>query len=74
MTFKEDLEKLRLRFSEGNFKIFKVRHYVEKGKKHTIVELGGYFVINHNSNVSIREGNKIFTQIKKLLKNYKAIQ
>jgi len=74
MTFKEDLNKMMQRFPEGNFRIFKVRHYNEKGHRQTIVELGGYFVVNKNTNINQREGNKIFSAIKKLLKNYKVLQ
>lgn len=78
MTFKEDLTQLQNKFGDGNFKIFKVRHYSEKvGKqtfKQTIVEIGGFFVINKNTHVNEREGSKIFSKIKQLLKNYKAFE
>lgn len=62
-----------LRFPEGNFKVFNARHYNEKGHRQTILEISGYFVINQNKNVNEREGNKIFSKIKQLLKNYKAV-
>lgn len=73
MNFKEDLQNMMQKFPEGDFKIFKVRHYNEKGNKHTIIEIGGFFVINQNNHVNNREANKIFSKIKHLLKNYKAV-